>query len=139
MLKRFTNLLFALFSSQSPLYKQMYVVVKVLQNYSPNARAQLSHEVKTAILWIILLQAYRFAQGKMTGPQACLREFANMVNQIQAKNCRAITHVKVPMELLEGGKKRKQPMDQTDQRQGTRGTNPQSPKNLRSISHITQI
>ena len=55
------------------------------------------------------------------------------------KNCRAITHVKVPMELLEGGKKRKQPMDQTDQRQGTRGTNPQSPKNLRSISHITQI
>ena len=63
MLKRFTNLLYAFFSSQSPLYKQMYAVVKALNEYSPNARTQLSHEVKTAILWIILLQSHWFAQG----------------------------------------------------------------------------
>ena len=131
MLKRFTNLLFALFSSQSPLYKQLYAVVKALRDYSPNARAQLSHEAKTSILWIILLQARRFAQGKMTGPQACLGEFTNMVNQIQAKNCAAITHIEVPTELLERGRKRKQDKEQTLPGPGQGGTSPQPPKKQR--------
>ena len=131
MLKRFTNLLYALFSSQSPLYKQMYAVVKALRDYSPNARAQLSHEVKTSILWIILLQARRFAQGKMTGQHACLGEFSNMVNQIQAKNCAAITHIEVPTELLEGGRKRKPVSEQNPPGPGQRGSNPQPPKKQR--------
>jgi len=100
MLKRFTNLLHALFSSQSPLYIQMYGIVQALRDYSPNARSKLSHEVKTCILWIILLQARRFSQGKMTGNNSCLGEFTNMVNLIKAKNCETITHVEVPMELL---------------------------------------
>ena len=131
MLKRFTNLLFALFSSQSPLYKQMYAVVKALREYSPNARAQLSHEVKTSILWIILLQARRFAQGKMTGQHACLGEFSNMVNQIQAKNCAAITHIEVPTDLLEGGKKRKPDSAKIPLDPGQRGSNPKPPKKQR--------
>ena len=131
MLKRFTNLLFALFSSQSPMYKQMYAVVKALREYSPNARAQLSHDVKTSVLWIILLQARRFAQGKMTGQQACLGEFTNMVNQIQAKNCAAITHIEVPTELLEGGRKRKQDTEQNVPGPGQRGSTPKPPKKQR--------
>ena len=125
MLKRFTNLLYALFSSQSPGTSRCMGWSKALHNYSPNARAQLSHDVKTAILWIIMLQSRWFAQGKMTGPHACLGEFVNMVNQIQAKNCRAIAHVKVPTELLDRGKKRKQPTDQNSQALGAKGTNPQ--------------
>ena len=100
MLKRFTNLQFALFSSQSPLYVQMYGIVQALRDYSPNARSKLTHEVKTCILWIILLQSRRFSQGKMEGPNACLGEFTNMVNLIKAKNCETITHVEVPTELL---------------------------------------
>ena len=100
MLKRFTNLQFALFSSQSPMYVQMYGIVQALRDYSPNAPSKLTHEVKTCILWIILLQARRFSQGKMAGPNACLGEFTNMVNLIKAKNCETITHVEVPTELL---------------------------------------
>ena len=52
-----------------------------------------------------------------------------MVNQIQTKNCGRITHVKVPTELLDRGTKRKPPTDQTAQALGTKGTNPQPPKN----------
>ena len=62
----------------------------------------------------------------MTGEQACLGEFSNMVNQIQAKNCGAITHIKVPIELLTGGKKHKQLSDP-----GSRGTTTQPPKKLK--------
>ena len=41
MLRRYTNLLYSLFSSQSPLYKQMYAIVQVFQDYSPNACSKL--------------------------------------------------------------------------------------------------
>ena len=56
VLKRYTNLLHALFSSQSPMYQQMYGIVRALRDYSPKARLKISHEVKSSILWIILLQ-----------------------------------------------------------------------------------
>ena len=100
MLKRYTNLLFALFSAQSPLYIQMYGIVKALREYSMMARENLSHKVKTSILWIILLQSRWFAQGKMVGTNACLGEFTHMVNLIKAKNCAGITHDEVPSNLL---------------------------------------
>jgi len=115
MLKRYANLLHALFSSQSPMYKQMYGIVRALRDYSPNARAKISHEVKSSILWIILLQSRRYAQGKMVGENACLGEFTNMVNLIKAKNCETITHVEVPTDLLSPtGKKRKEQSHQKD-------------------------
>ena len=119
MLKRYTNLLFALFSAQSPLYVQMYGIVKALREYSLTARENLSHEVKTSILWIILLQSRWFAQGKMVGTNACLGEFTNMVNLIKAKNCAGITHDEVPSKLLlhhQAGSKRT--AADTDTRQG---------------------
>ena len=87
----------------------MYGIVRALRDYSPNARAKISHEVKSSILWIILLQSRRYAQGKMEGENACLGEFTNMVNLIKAKNCETITHVEVPTDLLSPtGKKRKE-------------------------------
>jgi hypothetical protein len=107
MLKRFTNLLHALFSSQSPFYKQMYNILRALRNYSQNARSKLSHEAKTSMLWIILLQGRRFAQGKMIGNEACLGEFMALVHAISSKNCENISHVEVPTDLLEPSKKRK--------------------------------
>ena len=100
MLKRYTNLLFALFSAQSPLYIQMYSIVKALQDYSQVARDNLTHEVKISILWIILLQSRWYAQGKMVGDNACLGEFTHMVNLIKAKNCAGITHDEAPSKLL---------------------------------------
>ena len=58
------------------------------------------HEAKTIILWIILLQPRKFAQGKMVGDDACLGEFTNMGYKIKAKHCGSIYHMQVPLELL---------------------------------------
>jgi len=88
MLKRFRNLLFALFTSQCPLFIQIYDIIKAFREYSASARANISTESRASILRIILLdQARRFTQGKMTGNTGSLGEFNNMVYQIQAKNC----------------------------------------------------
>ena len=57
MIKRFANLLYALFLSQCLMYKQLYLIVKGLQECSPDARTQLGWKIKASILWIILLQA----------------------------------------------------------------------------------
>ena len=98
------------------MYQQMYGIVRALSDYSPNARANISHEVKSSILWIILLQSRRYAQGKMEGDNACLGEFTNMVNLIKAKNCETITHVEVPTDLLSPtGKKWKEQSNQKNQ------------------------
>jgi len=116
MLKRYTNLLHALYSSQSPMYQQMYDIVRALCAYSPNARVKSSHEVKSSILWIILLQLRRYAQGKREGDNACLGEFTNMVNLIKAKTCKTITHVEVLTDLLSlAGKNRKEQISEKKQ------------------------
>ena len=72
MLKILPNLLFALFSSSRPLYKQVYKIIKALREYLPNARAALQQNTKTSILCILLLQARVFAQGIMVDTQGCL-------------------------------------------------------------------
>ena len=100
VLKRYTSLLHTLFSSQSPLYLQVFRIVQALRCYYPNARSKLSHEIKSCILWRILLQSRRFAQGKMVGETTYLDEFTNMVNLIKAKKCDTISHVEAPTELL---------------------------------------
>jgi hypothetical protein len=104
MIKRYANLLFALFSSQCPLYKQMYSIVTALREYSPNARMQLgaNAKAKASILWIILLQSRRFATGKMVGNNGCLGEFNHMMDLLKAKNCGSISHAEVPSELVHG-------------------------------------
>ena len=61
MLKRYTNLIFALFNSQSPMYQAMYDLVQALRNFSPQARQALSQQTKGSILWTILLQSRRYA------------------------------------------------------------------------------
>ena len=56
MLKRFSNLLFALFYSSFPLYKQVCAIIKALRDYLPNTRETLQHDTKTSILWILLFK-----------------------------------------------------------------------------------
>ena len=107
MLRRFANLLFALFSSQCPLYKEMHALISGLKTLSPNARSKLTKDTKAAMLWIILLQARRFAQGKMAGEDACLWEFTHLQLCIKQKTCQQITHMELPSELVAAPKKRK--------------------------------
>jgi hypothetical protein len=106
MLKRYVNFLFALFQGASPLYKLVKGIVDALREYSPNTRSKLTLDVKSAILWIILLQARRFAQGKMIGETPCLGEFIHMSNLVKAKSCEMISHIEVPTDLLRPSKKR---------------------------------
>ena len=72
----------------------------------PNARAELQHNTKTIILWILLLQAQRFYREKIVVTQGYLGEFTNMVNQITAKKGENISHIEVPTEILHQGKNR---------------------------------
>ena len=96
MLKRFTNLLFALFYLYCPLYKQVYAIDKALREYSPNKRTAISYNTKTIILWILLLHAWSFTQYKMVGAQGFNGNFKNMVKQLTAKNCENISYIKLP-------------------------------------------
>ncbi len=101
MLKHYANLLCALFSSQCPLYAQMYnLVISALSDISQTARDQLSHGTKVSILWIVLLQSRHFAHGNMVGNKALLGSFSSMMNHLHSKRCSLIGHVKVPRDLM---------------------------------------
>jgi hypothetical protein len=104
MIKQYANLLYALFSSQCPMYKQMYAIVIALREYSPNARIQLGSnaKAKASMLWIILLQSRRFANGHMVGDKGCLGEFNHMMSSLVAKSCDQINHAEVPKDLILG-------------------------------------
>ena len=95
------------FYSSCPLYKQIYVIIKSLREYLPNARAALQHNTKTRILLIVLLKVKKFSQVKMVGTKGCLGEFTDMVNQLTAKNCEIFSYIEVPTELLRQGENRK--------------------------------
>lgn len=100
MLKRFANLLCAIFSSQCPLYVQLYNLITALRDISQTARDQLSHGTKASILWIVLLQSRHFARGNMSGDKALLGSFSSMMNHLHSKMCGLIGHVEVPRELM---------------------------------------
>ncbi len=101
MLKRFANLLCAIFSSQRPaLYVQLYNLITALRDISHTARDQLSHGTKASILWIVLLQSRHFARGNMSVDKALLGSFSSMMNHLHSKMCGLIGHVEVPQELM---------------------------------------
>ena len=95
LLKRFANLLFALFSEHCPLFKCMREVIRAYRGYSREARKQLGMASKGAILWIVLLQARQFALGEVN----VLFEFTKMHEDLRAKKC-CFHHSEMPRELL---------------------------------------
>jgi len=60
----------------------MYGIVRALCDYFPNARAKISHEVKSGILWIILLQSRRYAQEKMEGGKFAVERVGTVSDQL---------------------------------------------------------
>ena len=97
VLKRFANLLYALFTDQCPLFKCIKQVINALKDYSRAARKQMSIQTKGSILWIILLQARQFGLGE----SKILFEFQSMHSDLQAKRMH-IHHSEVPLALLTG-------------------------------------
>ena len=54
MLKRYANLLFAVFTDTCPLFKAMLEVIRALRGFSREARKKMSMTTKGSILWIVL-------------------------------------------------------------------------------------
>jgi hypothetical protein len=99
-LKRYANLLFAIFSDDCPYFKCVNKVIAALRKFSRSARIGMSKTTKASILWIILLQGRQFAIGQLD----VLAEFQAMHTSLTAKQG-AIIHAEVPQELLEPPKK----------------------------------
>jgi hypothetical protein len=95
MLLRYTNLLFALFSADCPLYKCMVQVVTAIKAFSRSAREQMSQTTKASILWVILKQSRHFAIGQMD----VLQEFRGMHESLAYKTL-GFSHAETPAALL---------------------------------------
>jgi hypothetical protein len=95
LLKRYANLLFALFSEDCPFYKCVVKIVDALKEFSRVAREAMSTITKASILWIILLQSRTFALGD----DVILAEFTTMHANLASKQGN-IYHAEVPQALL---------------------------------------
>jgi hypothetical protein len=96
LLKRYANLLFAIFSRECPLFQCVVTVINALKDYSRAARGLMSTRTRASILWIILLQSRTFALGTDT----ILAEFATMQASLAAK-VGVIHHAEVPLALVD--------------------------------------
>jgi len=95
MIKRFANLLFALFGGACPLFLHIVNIVENILQLSKSARGVMTQSMKAAILWIILIQSREFARGK----GELTAEFQEMQHGLAVKRAE-ITHAEVPAELL---------------------------------------
>ena len=95
ILKRFANLLYALFSARCPLFQCIQELIIALKAFSREARRNMSQATKASILWIGLLQARQFALGEMH----ILFEYTQMHQDLRAKKT-CIHHGEVPVDLL---------------------------------------
>jgi len=95
LLKRFANLLFALFSEDCPFYKCAVKIVEALKEFSRVVREAMSTITKASILWIILLQSHTFALGD----DVILAEFTAMHVNLVSKQGN-IYHAEVPQALI---------------------------------------
>ena len=96
-LKRYGNLLFAIFGDLCPLFLQIIQMVRILEDYGDVARASVSQCTIASILWVLLLQSRHFARGRMKGPLALLPEFQQMMSNLSMRL--PIAHGDVPPAL----------------------------------------
>jgi len=94
LVKRFTNLLFALFGGACPLFLHIVIIVENILQLSKSAQDVMTQSTKAAILWIILIQSREFARGK----GELTAEFQEMQHELAVKRAE-ITHAEVPAQL----------------------------------------
>ena len=129
VIRRFTNLLFLLFTPSCPLYIKLLDVIKALRAYPVEVIDKLPAHPKASILWIIHLQARSFAQGAMTPlsttESTCLPAFSMMYNQCCATTIHTVSVAGLPATLE--NKKRAPSPAPSDNVKGPKG--PKRPKN----------
>ena len=96
-IKRFGNLIFAVFGENSALFMQLEDMIIALDTYGEYARSTMSHQTIASILWITHLQARHYSAGAMKGKKALKAEFTTMMNAIMTKT--PVMHMDTPPKL----------------------------------------
>jgi hypothetical protein len=96
MLKRYANLLYALFGADCPLFRCIVQVITAFKAFSRNARDKMSQITRASILWVILKQSRRFAMGEVD----VILEFQGMHEHLAHKML-GFNHAETPSKLLQ--------------------------------------
>ena len=117
-IKRFGNLLFAIFGESSALFMQLEDMIEALDAYGEYARSTMTHQTIASILWITHLQSRHYAAGAMKGNKAIKAEFTTMMNAIITKA--PVIHMDTPPTLYQqehkqSNKRTDHPSDKPDQ------------------------
>ena len=83
-IKRFNNLLYALFGENCLLFSELIEIIQYLDDYGDKVIRNTTKRTLATILWIIHLQARHFAAGKMTGCKKLLPVFTLMSTYLMA-------------------------------------------------------
>ena len=98
-IKRFGNLLYAIFGDTSSLFMQMEDMIVALDSYGEYARSTMTTQTIASILWITHLQARHYSAGAMKGDKAIKAEFTTMMNAIITKS--PVVHMDTPPSLFQ--------------------------------------
>ena len=99
LLKRFCNILVALFGRGCPLYVEILALVKHLEGYGDYAKGNMNQQTMSSIVWLVHLQAREFSAGLMTGNgEGVLAAFSVMCGCVQTKS--PVVYGDVPAALL---------------------------------------
>jgi len=104
-LKRFANLLFAIFGEGCKMLIALLSTIEDLDNYNDTARANTSATTMAAIMWIVMQQSRHFAAGKMSGGTQFLPTFANMAMLIKVETPVICNSMPAALILSTGGKR----------------------------------
>lgn len=107
MIRRYANLVFALFGPLCYLFLALKQLIDCLRGYSRQVLNAMPQLTRASILWIILLQSRHFAMGHTD----ILAAFANLQTKLASKDG-YISHMEVPKALYDSSSnKRKTPDD----------------------------
>ena len=98
LIRRFANLIFALFGEGCPLYSELVLLISSFDSYGDEAIQTMSVRSMVTITWLVHRQARHFAAGRMDGgPKSLLPEFSIMCLNVQAKQ--PVFYGDVPSEM----------------------------------------
>ena len=96
-LKRFCNLVFAIFGDKCPLVLLTTDLINTLDAYTETNQENFSYQSLVTVMWILMLQARHFSSGLSVGEPLTIPAFANMIMDLNMK--RKISHGDVPSSL----------------------------------------
>ena len=96
-LKRFCNLVFAIFGEKCPLMLMTVDLIDTLDAYTETNQENFSFQSLVTVLWILMLQARHFSSGLSVGESVTIPAFANMIMDLGMK--REVVHGDVPCSL----------------------------------------